>query len=55
MGQGVVEGTLDWVEDAGEDLLQQGFEEMTSQGQDSNSVICIQLYGMHRRSQRSEL
>jgi hypothetical protein len=26
----MVEGTLDWVEDAGEDLLQQGFEEMRS-------------------------
>jgi hypothetical protein len=38
---------LDWIEDAGEDLLQQGFEEMKSHVQDSNSVICIQLYGMY--------
>ena len=28
MGQGVVEGTLDWVEDSGEDLLQQSSEAM---------------------------
>jgi hypothetical protein len=55
MGQGMVEGTLDWVEDAGEDLLQQGFEEMRSQGQNLDSIICIQPHGMYYRSLRSEL
>jgi len=28
VGQGMVEGALDWVEDAGEDLLQQSSEAM---------------------------
>jgi hypothetical protein len=43
VGQGVVEGIVDWVEESGEDLLESGFGEMIVQGMHLDGILWITI------------